>query len=207
VFSKFGIENAKRLGASADGCFQQAIQLAYRRMTNSTVATYESCSTQTFLGGRTETIRSASPQSAAFVTEMTDCLSEGDTVRARLLRKALKKHSELATEAANGNGFDRHLFALKRTAQVKQLPLPDLIRGKGYALLERNILSTSTVSQEYIEQSAFGPVVENGIGIYYHFFNDRIHYCVTSYSLDPIEFADNLERALEDINRLLEVAP
>ena len=207
IFSNYGTDHMKKLRASSDAGFQQALQLAYRRMTGKTVATYESCSTQTFLGGRTETIRSASNESAAFVSEMTDCLSEGDATRARLLRKALEKHSRLANEAATGSGFDRHLFAIKQLALSKNLPLPDLLKGKGYALLEKNIISTSTVSQKYADQAAFGPVVSNGVGVCYHFFPDRIHFCVTSYELDPIEFCDKVEEALKDIERLLQIFP
>jgi carnitine O-palmitoyltransferase 2 len=205
AFNKFGVEETKRLRASADAVFQQAVQLAFRRMTGKTEATYESCSTQTFLGGRTETIRSASPDSVRFVAEMTDCLSEGDVVRAKLLRKALERHAQLAAEAASGKGFDRHLFCLKKLAESKKLPLPDLLKGPGYALLEKNVISTSTVSHGYVDQAAFGPVVANGIGICYHFFPDRIHFCVTSYELDPKEFSNRLEGALMDIHGLLQI--
>jgi carnitine O-palmitoyltransferase 2 len=204
IFSDFGVKQLKSWKASPDGCFQQAVQLAYRRMTGKTVATYESCSTQMFLGGRTETIRSATPESSAFVGEMLDCLSEGEVARGRLLRIAVSKHSELATEAATGHGFDRHLFALTKLAETKRLPLPDVLKGKGYTLLQSNILSTSTVSQEYVEQAAFGPVVSNGLGICYHFFPDRIHFSVTSYGGDAAEFSNMLENALRDVGRLLQ---
>jgi carnitine O-palmitoyltransferase 2 len=203
VFTEFGVERMKLLKASPDGCFQQAIQLAYRRMTGKTVATYESCSTQAFLGGRTETIRSATPESQTFVNEMMDCLSAGDVERARLLRIAVKRHSVIATEASRGEGFDRHIFALKRIAEQQKLPIPDMFLGKGFSLLANNILSTSTVSEKYVEQAAFGPVVANGLGICYHFFSDRIHFCITSYSGDAVEFADKLTEALRDIGRLL----
>jgi len=207
IFADFGTEKMKLWRASPDGCFQQAIQLAYRRMTQKTVATYESCSTQTYLGGRTETIRSATPESHAFVMEMLDCLSAGDAERARLLRIAVNKHAEIAGEAARGKGFDRHLFALKKMAESKKMPLPDMMKGKGFDLLQKNILSTSTVSQDHIEQAAFGPVVENGLGICYHFFPDRIHFSVTSYGGNAAEFAEKLEQALRDIERLLNVQP
>jgi len=204
VFSAFGVEKLKKCKVSPDGTFQQAIQLAYRRLTGKTVATYESCSTQTFLGGRTETIRSASPESQAFVLEMVDCLSEGDVLRAKLLRTAISRHSEIANEAASGKGFDRHIFALKKLAESKNLPLPDMLKGKGSSLLEKNIISTSSLSHDHVDQAAFGPVVSNGLGICYHFFLDRIHFCVTSYEGNAFEFSNKLEESLRQIESLLE---
>lgn len=203
IFSDFGTDHLKSLKVSPDGFFQQAIQLAYRRLHGKTVATYESCSTQTFLGGRTETIRSATPESYAFVMEFMDCLGGDDKRKNQLLRTAIQKHSELGSEAATGRGFDRHLFALKKVAEAKGKTLPDLLTGKGYSLLEKNILSTSTLSQEFSEQASFGPVVETGLGICYHFFNNRIHFCVTSYQGDAVRMCNKIEESLVELERCL----
>ena len=81
-----------------------------------TVPTYESGSTQSHLGGRTETIRPASTQSKAFVAAMCKSEGENNTIpteqelqveREELLREACVKHAELARLAAMGQGFDR----------------------------------------------------------------------------------------------------
>ena len=45
---------------------QMAFQLAHQRMHGSPPSTYEAASTSAFKHGRTETIRSATPESAAF---------------------------------------------------------------------------------------------------------------------------------------------
>jgi hypothetical protein len=53
----------------------QAIQLAYYKvhgLTNGPVATYESAHSRLFFHGRTETIRSTSTESLAFVSAMLD---------------------------------------------------------------------------------------------------------------------------------------
>jgi carnitine O-palmitoyltransferase 2 len=204
IFREFGTRDLKRCKISPDGVFQNAIQLAYRRLKGKTVATYESCSTQMFAGGRTETIRSASIESSAFVMEMMDCLVEDSKTRTKLLRQAAERHSQLAMDAAEGRGFDRHLFVLKQLAIANGVQSP-LLFGAGYDLLSKNILSTSTVSHPFIEQAAFGPVVGNGLGICYHMFDDAFHFCITSYEDDVKEMCDVLERSLKDCGALLGV--
>ena len=51
---------------------QVAIQLAYWRLHQATDSVYESCSTAAFRHGRTECIRAATIESAAFVKAMDD---------------------------------------------------------------------------------------------------------------------------------------
>ena len=40
-----------------------------------------------------------------------------------------------------GEGFDRHLFALKYLSQQRSLPLPSLYQDAAYAAINYNILS------------------------------------------------------------------
>jgi hypothetical protein len=66
-FTKWGTERLKAWGISPDGAAQAAIALAHQRVVGRLGATYESCSTVHFAGGRTETIRSATSDAAAWV--------------------------------------------------------------------------------------------------------------------------------------------
>jgi len=61
----------KQQKLSPDGTLQMAMQLAHWTMHGSTASTYESASTAGFKHGRTETIRSATPASAAWTAAMT----------------------------------------------------------------------------------------------------------------------------------------
>lgn len=207
VFKEMGVEEAKRLKASPDGIFQMALQLAHRRFSGKTVSTYESCSTSSFLGGRTETIRSATKESAKFVNEALDCLVEDEKERGRLLRAAIENHSKISKEASEGLGFDRHLYVLKRLDEWsgRRHRTPFLF-SKGQALLAQNYLSTSTVTNPYVEQSSFGPVHETGFGVCYHLLPKAFHFCVTSYKPDNEHqaFCNHVERALRDVKRWLE---
>ncbi|CBY40770.1 unnamed protein product, partial [Oikopleura dioica] len=61
--------------------------------------------------GRTETIRSCTTASAAFVKEMLDKNSDNQK-RRNALKAAVTNHSELTKHAMVGEAVDRHLFAL-----------------------------------------------------------------------------------------------
>ena len=58
-FDGFGIRELKAWGISPDGVAQAALALAFHRLSGRMGATYESATTATFSGGRTETIRLA----------------------------------------------------------------------------------------------------------------------------------------------------
>jgi carnitine O-palmitoyltransferase 2 len=60
----FGKDLLKSKKVGTDGFMQMGFQLAHKRMKGYTPATYESASTAAFKHGRTETIRSATPEAA-----------------------------------------------------------------------------------------------------------------------------------------------
>lgn len=78
-----------------------------------------------------------------------------------------KVHIQLTREAAMGQGFDRHLFALELLAN-KLEKHDNIFDDPAYKALQDNIISTSTLSSAAVRAGGFGPVVENGLGIRYH---------------------------------------
>ena len=64
-----------------------------------------------------------------------------------------------------GEGFDRHLFALKYLAEQRSLEVPALYHDPAYASINHNILSTSTLSSPAVELGGFAPVVRDGYGL------------------------------------------
>ena len=115
----------KKHRASPDGMLQMSFQLAHNRMHGFSAATYESASTAAFKHGRTETIRSATPESHAFAAAFCDGRAGGAKKGAKatpsekvaLMRKAAANHSRITRDALTGNGMDRHLFALRKLAE------------------------------------------------------------------------------------------
>ena len=76
--------------------------------------------------------------------------------------KYLHTHTHLI-----GEGFDRHLFALKYLAEQRSISVPALYHDPAYVSINQNILSTSTLGSPAVELGGFAPVVRNGYGIGY----------------------------------------
>lgn len=114
-FDKWGAQQVKEWGMSPDACAQAAMALAFYKSAGRMGATYESAAMAHFHGGRTETIRPATSEAAAFCKAVADGAPLDE--QARLLRAMGKRHSVVCREAAEGKGFDRHLFVLKKLAE------------------------------------------------------------------------------------------
>ena len=65
-----GMAWAKAHGVGLDALFQLALQLAYWRLVGRMDSVYEACSTQAFVHGRTEVVRSATAPSRALVAAL-----------------------------------------------------------------------------------------------------------------------------------------
>ena len=73
--------------------------------------TYEPAMTKQFYHGRTEAVRTVSPESNLFVRKFFDP-NMPNAEKLKFLSEACKKHSEQTKRCSVGEGVDRHLFAL-----------------------------------------------------------------------------------------------
>lgn len=203
-FGRFGAAQLKELGVSPDGAMQAALQLAFYNTAGRIGATYESCSTGHYLGGRTETIRPATTAAAAWV----HAAAEGapPARQAALLRASVERHATLAAEAASGRGFDRHLYVLQQLAAEEGRRCP-LFSDAAFGRLCSNELSTSTLAAWSTLQAIFGPVHPEGYGVMYIMTpSDQLRCCVTAYKpRSAARFTAALEAALAHVGRLLGV--
>ena len=124
-------------------CAQMALQLAFYRMHGEHTATYESAQTVMFRHGRTETIRTLTVHSIAFVAAMT-AEPRDDQTCARALAKATAAHAEYTKRASTGQAIDRHLLGLRILAAQAGLK-PDVFSDPVFAKNNTFRLSTSTV--------------------------------------------------------------
>jgi len=134
---------------------QLAFQIAHHRLTGRMAPVYESCSTAAFRHGRTETLRPLTPASAILVKAINEAHASNSVGRRRdallpLLRAASERHNSLTKEAAQGLGWDRHLFALKHLALERGEDLPDLLADESYGTICRSVISTSTLGSTNI---------------------------------------------------------
>lgn len=189
----------KQSRLSPDSVMQLSFQLAYFLAHQGTAATYESCSTSAFKHGRTETVRPATMATKRCVEALVSG-QEPKLVRP-LLEECSRVHSQLTKEAAMGQGFDRHLFALQCLAEQRGGPQPALYADPCFEGANHFHLSTSTLHGTAFSGGGFGPVVPDGYGIGYGMPDNVLGALVSAYSphRDARQFASCLSEALDRI--------
>lgn len=109
-FAAYGKNFMTSMGFSPDAFVQMAFQAAYYGLYGRVECTYEPAMTKVFLHGRTEAIRSVTPESVDFVQKFWAENPPEQKVEA--LKKACQKHTANTKECAKAQGCDRHLYAL-----------------------------------------------------------------------------------------------
>uniref|UniRef100_A0AAQ6A8I4 carnitine O-palmitoyltransferase n=1 Tax=Amphiprion ocellaris TaxID=80972 RepID=A0AAQ6A8I4_AMPOC len=187
-FREFGKGRIKKCRISPDAFIQISLQLAYYRDRGGFCLTYEASMTRLFREGRTETVRSCSNQSCAFIK----ALETGEVLEQcrRLFRVASEKHQNLYRMAMTGAGIDRHLFCLYVVSKYLGVESPFLKE----VLSEPWRLSTSQTPVQQMELfdlknnpdyislgGGFGPVADDGYGVSYIIVGeDMINFHVSS---------------------------
>uniref|UniRef100_A0A8C5HIY8 carnitine O-palmitoyltransferase n=1 Tax=Gouania willdenowi TaxID=441366 RepID=A0A8C5HIY8_GOUWI len=187
-FREFGKGRIKKCRISPDAFIQISLQLAYFRDRGGFCLTYEASMTRLFREGRTETVRSCSNESCAFIRALED--GEAEDQCRQLLRRASEKHQNLYRMAMTGAGIDRHLFCLYVVS--KYLGVESAFLKE--VLSEPWRLSTSQTPVQQMELfdlknhpdfvslgGGFGPVADDGYGVSYIIVGeDMINFHVSS---------------------------
>ncbi|XP_003964428.1 carnitine O-palmitoyltransferase 1, liver isoform [Takifugu rubripes] len=218
-FRDFGKGRIKKLRVSPDAFVQISLQLAYYRDRGSFCLTYEASMTRLFREGRTETVRSCTNESAAFVKALEN--GEDEESCRRLFRLASETHQNLYRMAMTGAGIDRHLFCLYVVSKYLGVDSPFLKE----VLSEPWRLSTSQTPIQQIELfdlknhpdyvslgGGFGPVADDGYGVSYIITGeDMINFHVSSKhscnQTDSHRFGAQISKALKDIMTVLSSSP
>ncbi|CAB3375686.1 Hypothetical predicted protein [Cloeon dipterum] len=203
----YGKKLCKKHGVSPDSIMQLGFQVGYHKLSGKNVATYESCSTAAFRHGRTETMRPCTMATQAVCNAINGSNQPSNAELLTMIKKCSEVHGNLTKDAAMGQGFDRHLFGLRRLAEQKGA-LPAIFSDPAYAAINHNILSTSTLSSDIVMAGAFGPVVKDGLGIGYSIMNDMLGAIVSSYppNNNGAGFVSALKTAYENIFNVLETS-
>ncbi|KAJ2852725.1 Carnitine O-acetyltransferase mitochondrial [Coemansia brasiliensis] len=204
-FNAFGKEGIKRLKCSPDAFVQMAIQLAYVRLHGRPKPTYEASMTRKFLHGRTETCRSVTRESALWCRAMDDP-SASASIRIKLLRDAMAKHTQLVREAVEGQGVDRHLLGLRMLVRRGE-QMPRIFEDHSYSYSSHWFISTSQISSENFTSYGWSEVTPKGYGVAY---NIRSHSLLVhiacmrnEHGLNSDYFAQYFETAACDMRMLL----
>ncbi|XP_046962090.1 carnitine O-palmitoyltransferase 2, mitochondrial [Vanessa cardui] len=194
----------KKFKVSPDCIMQLAFQAAYHLINGKFVGTYESCSTSAFKHGRTETMRPCTDKTKEFCEILHSNKTSHQELRS-IMQECSSYHSELVKQAAMGQGFDRHMFALMKIAEDNNMPRPELYDSYEYKFLNKSILSTSTLSAPSVLAGGFGPVAKEGFGIAYSAFPDKLGAAVASYRAhnNSTQFVEALHKSFVDITKIL----
>ncbi|XP_019326437.1 PREDICTED: carnitine O-palmitoyltransferase 1, muscle isoform, partial [Aptenodytes forsteri] len=145
-FSDFGKGLIKKCRTSPDAFIQISLQLAHFRDKGCFCLTYEASMTRLFREGRTETVRSCTAESTAFVRSMGDA-RQTRAERQQLFKLAAEKHQHMYRMAMTGAGIDRHLFCLYVVSRYLGVQSPFLAQ----VLSEPWRLSTSQTPQQQLK--------------------------------------------------------
>ncbi|ROL23568.1 Carnitine O-palmitoyltransferase 1, liver isoform [Anabarilius grahami] len=215
LFNEFGKGLIKKCRTSPDAFIQLALQLAQYRDKGEFCLTYESSMTRMFREGRTETVRSCTCESTAFVKAMDD-ESITNEQRLELFKIAAEKHQNMYRLAMTGAGIDRHLFCLYIVSKVMGIDSPFLKQ----VLSEPWRLSTSQTPQQQLNLidiqkfpkyvgagGGFGPVADDGYGVSYIIVGENlitfhISSKFSSPETDSFRFGQNIRQAMLDIRAL-----
>ncbi|XP_044049100.1 carnitine O-palmitoyltransferase 1, liver isoform isoform X1 [Siniperca chuatsi] len=216
-FSDFGKGLIKKCRTSPDAFIQIALQLAHYRDKGKFCLTYEASMTRLFREGRTETVRSCTMDTCAFVRSMIR--DETREERLKLLKLAAEKHQAMYRLAMTGEGIDRHLFCLYVVS--KYLGEDSLFLKE--VLSEPWRLSTSQTPMqqpelfdlvrhpEYVSSGGgFGPVADDGYGVSYIIVGeDLINFHISSKHSSPEtdshRFGANIRQAMLDMVDLFQL--
>ncbi|KAJ7126880.1 carnitine acetyltransferase [Mycena epipterygia] len=196
-FQDYGTDWIKgALKQSPDAYIQMVLQLAYFKTRGEFTATYETALTRMFKRGRTETIRSFTKESRAWVLGMVDSNASQQT-RRNLLHHAMHAHSSLTREAATGRGIDRHLLGLRLMLRPLSGEEAALFEDDLFQRSQRWKLSTSGLSAgNLFKGTGFGATYQDGYGISYMAGPDMIKFGIESKFSSPHTSTDGLKDAI-----------
>lgn len=194
----------KQWKLSPDGIAQMGYQLGYANLHGNITATYESCATRAFLHGRTETIRSATSDALNFVNSVQN--NDSKDMQKNLLHKAVHRHVDMAKTAAQGQGVDRHLFALSSIAGKSGKPVHPFLSDPIKSMSSHFKLSSSNVTMPFLKYFTFGAVVQDGYGLGYLVQKDKLALSVTSYKsckqTDSLKLSSSIDKAFQHIQQI-----
>jgi len=203
-FDSYGKSYIQSRGLSPDAYIQMALLLTtYLDVGEATFGlTYESCHTRLFREGRTETIRSVTAQSMAFMHQSkfvmdnlsgkTEVISEAMNKAKALLYDACVTHQLLSMESLSGKGIDRHLFALNVAA--KGLEVKSEFLDFAHSRLKWSLSSSQQPQMQtrlrdqlpehigkefFCPGGGYAPISDEGYGVAYTITPTQIFFHVT----------------------------
>ena len=208
-FTQYGADFIKKVAkVSPDAYIQMCLQLVFYRLHGTHTAVYETISTRKFLHGRTETCRSLSNESKAFVVAFDDHRQTPVQKHDALIRAA-KRHGEYLDMGGNGLGVDRHLLGLRLCLEKGESS--ELFTHPMFSKSSKWRLSTSALfASDMGVGTGFGAVYPDGYGMNYS-IGDRVikmgvESKISCRETSTAKFTRMFEQTMVDIAKVCKAA-
>ncbi|XP_069365089.1 carnitine O-palmitoyltransferase 1, liver isoform [Maniola hyperantus] len=215
MFTAYGKGFMKSCHISPDAFIQMILQLSYFRAAGRFCLTYEASMTRLYREGRTETVRSCTLESCAWVKVMQDPTATVEE-RVKRLRVAAARHQLGYQDAMAGRGIDRHLFCLYVVSKYLELDSPFLqeVFNEPWRLStsqtphgQTSLLDLKKYPKCVSAGGGFGPVADDGYGVSYIIAGeDTLFFHVSSKLNCPVtsstKFVQQIEQSLNDVRDL-----
>jgi carnitine O-acetyltransferase len=212
----YGMNLIKEMGFSPDAFVQMAFQAAYYSLYGRVECTYEPAMTKRYLHGRTESIRTVSMESLAFVRKF--CEDAPASQKLEFLKRACEKHTARTAKCSKGMGQDRHLYALfciwKRYLEEAEddshsdssdedlSSMPAIFADSGWDKLGNALLSTSNCGNPSLKLFGFGPTSPDGFGLGYIIKANSVTVCASSKHRQTKRFLETLDSVFFELKSL-----
>ena len=174
---------------SRDASAQLIMTIAQQLTFGHIRAVYEAVDMREFRAGRTECLRAATPEAAAFARKLA-----GGTAQQSDLEAAVNAHRAWVKRCKSGSGFDRHIQMMATIDDSHPFfhdPVATAVRT--------DFLSTTSIGgADQVVRYCFAPAVPEGFGIAYTPLADNSEFCVSwnaTTAERPAEFIANLTKA------------
>ncbi len=213
IFSwpEFSRSALKSCNTSLDAFCQLAFQVASWRTWKKLQSTYEAVSMRHFRFGRTEYIRACSAEAETFARSFAE--TNNPLLLLSAYRSAEAEHIRRTRACQQGQGFERHLFALEgiwnHFFKNQRMSRPALFDSPEKNKLTCNRLSTSTSSNPSVRTFAFGSVKDDGLGVAYETNSQHLKLAISYFpatKADAKAFIRNLHDTLRDLGQLIGVS-
>jgi hypothetical protein len=220
-FEDFGADFFKEYGFSPDSVMQQIMQLAYHKRHNKMVSAYCVAQHMAFKAGRNERMRGSTTLAAAFV----DSVTKGESVaeQHKKLKAACARHSDLSRMCTMGLGFDRHMYALSKLAEIECQnggdAVPDLFTDDGFVALMTDTLCSSSLDAPFVEVMMANPafsdfadsVDDDSVAgqdasyfVVYMTRKSELRFCINGFVPgDMLGFKKSILEAIGDVKKII----
>lgn len=223
-FRDYGKAAIKSMGFSPDAFFQLILHASYYSIYGCARNGFEPVHTRQYLHGRTDVVRTTTPQAAMFARIFSDRkASTAEKIEA--MHRAADAHVAISRVCANGLGHHRHLYVLhqmwkRRHAffqaaawepeadghinfSQKKPPPVTIFTDPGWNRLGTTILMASNVDNPYLDFVGFGPPADDGFTVVYFIRKDHMATTVCCRNGQAKRLVDAISQTLQEVRTII----